>query len=304
MDLSPAPSPSVAAILSGKSRTGAAAEELVRSALGLAGVLIATTSTLPEFRQAIQKARSLGVDQIWVGGGDGSIRLAAKELVNSQIPIGILPLGTGNSLARELEIPLRLEDAMDLYLHDPAQMDIDVGCFGDEFFVNVATIGLTTDIAKELQTLHKGLWGRLAYVPAMFRTLQHCVPFWIEIQTPQGSMKGRVYQFVAASGRLHGGPFPVTEHASIVDGKLSLYAVRADGPLTVLRYLRAVIVGRHTELENVWTIEASEAKVSLRRPRHFVIDGDRVQRRNVTLGIEPSSLRVLVPKSEAPSERK
>lgn len=303
-EMHPTPLPSVAVILSEKSRTGGGAEEKVRNTLQKAEAFVTTTKTLEEFRAAIAKAKSLNVDQVWVGGGDGSVRLAAKELMGSQMPLGILPLGTGNSLAHELGIPIAIEEAMALYLGSPSTLKIDVGLFGDEPFVNVATIGLTTEIAKELKTLKKSVWGRLAYVPAMLRTLRRCSLFAIEVETPAGTMKGRVFQFVAASGRLHGGPFPVTESASIVDGKLSLYAVKFDGPLTVFRYLKAVAFGKHTELNNVWNLESEEATVTLKRPRYFVIDGDRIKSGKITIKIAPSALTVLVPLSTLTNDQK
>ena len=292
---SPLGHPTVAVILSKKSRTGGSAEDIVRKRLGPAGVFVTSTATIGEFKLAIAKAKELEVDQIWVGGGDGSIRLAAKELLECPIPLGILPLGTGNSLAHELSIPLRLEEAMNLYLGEPKLQKIDVGSFDEEIFVNVATIGLTSEIATEITTLRKGFWGRLVYVPAFFRTLRKCALFHIEVETPDGNLRARVFQFVASSARLHGGPFPVTESASIVDGKLSLYAVKYDGPLTVFRYLRAIAFGKHTELPNVWNLETIEAKVIVRRRRFFVIDGDRMKRRQATICIRPASLTMLVP---------
>ena len=211
-------------------------------------------------RLAIERAQREGIKNIWIGGGDGSIRAAAANLVDTGIVLSILPLGTGNSLARELEIPLKLEDAIRFHLEESEARRIDVGVFNDQVFVNVATLGLTTNIMEEVQKSNKGLFGRLVYLPAVWRAVAESRSFSIKVETESGIYEGRALQFVAASTRLHGGPFPVSTDASIEDGKLSIYVLISKEENSLWRYGVGLLLHRQTKLPEVWNVEAHSVR--------------------------------------------
>ncbi|MBL8594106.1 MAG: NAD(+)/NADH kinase, partial [Devosia sp.] len=97
-----------------------------------------------------------------VCGGDGTINAAANGVVAAGLPMGILPMGTANDLARTLEIPTQLELAADIIIAGH-QRQVDLGDVNGHPFFNVATIGLGADLAMGLTAETKRRWGRLGY---------------------------------------------------------------------------------------------------------------------------------------------
>lgn len=274
-----------AVILNAKSRSGQEASDSVKDLLGEKAEFIVLTRTPSDQHEAIERAKKQGIKNVWIGGGDGSIRAAAADLAGTDIVLSILPLGTGNSLARELEIPIDLEQAIEFHLNEGQVRYIDVGTFNDEVFVNVATLGLTTKIMEEVQASNKGAFGRLVYLPAIARAISGTSGFHVKVETKEGKFEGKALQFVAASTRLHGGPFPVSQDAAIDDGKLSIYVVRDTGRGNLVRYGCALLLGRQTQLPEVWNVETEHAKVTLTRPRKFVVDGDAFRTQTAEIGI-------------------
>ena len=102
-------------------------------------------------------------------GGDGTLIGVANGLVHSPVPLGILPLGTGNGLARALLIPLKLDEAMELLVNDHTVMEIDALQVGERHFFSNVSVGISPEMMKDTNSADKKLFGRLAYVLAMIK---------------------------------------------------------------------------------------------------------------------------------------
>ncbi len=248
------------------------------------------TETVEQFQEGITRAIDAGATEIWIGGGDGTVRQAAERLINSNIVLGILPFGTGNALATELGIPAHPTESVDFLLAKAETRPIDAGRFNGEIFVNVATVGLTSFIAKELKHQDKGKLGRLAYVPSLFRAITSLPAFRLRIETDGEIFNQPVVQFVAASTRNHGGPFAVTKDAAIDDGKLSIYAVPRKA---LVSYLLSMLVGHHTDLPAVWSADVAKLRVTVSRDIPFILDGDERPARTAEIEIVAGGLLVL-----------
>lgn len=281
-----------AVILNAKARSGKKLAGTVKDELGELAEFIVLATKPADQKAAIARAKKEGIKDIWIGGGDGSVRAAAGLLVGTDILMSILPLGTGNSLARELGIPMKLEDAIAFHLNDATPRKIDVGLFGQDVFVNVATLGLTTNIMEEVRKSNKGLFGRLVYLPAVAKACNETRSFKIKVETDAGTYEGRALQFVAASTRLHGGPFPVSENAAIDDGKLSIYILTNQEENSLWRYGVALLLRRQTKLPEVWNVEATHAKVTLLANKIFVVDGDPSRASTAEIKIKKQALLV------------
>ena len=100
-------------------------------------------------------------DLVILGGGDGTLNAAVDGLIQVQLPVGILPLGTANDLARTLELPVDPIEACRV-IGESHTRRIDVGCVNGKHFFNVASIGLSVDITRRLTKKAKKAWGVLA----------------------------------------------------------------------------------------------------------------------------------------------
>ena len=282
----------LAVILSGGSRSGQQSAHLVCQKLADRAEFIELSSRPSDQHNAIQKALKVGIKNIWVGGGDGSIRAAASQLANTSAVLSILPLGTGNSLARELGIPIDTEQAIEFHLNEAVVRKIDVGTINRDYFVNVATLGFTTKIMEQVQESNKSMFGRLVYLPSVIKAYSAARSFDITVETDEEIFEGRALQFVAASTRLHGGPFPVSENSAIDDGKLSIYVLEDKSRASLLKYCLALAVGKQTQLPEVWNVESTKAIVTLKSAKKFVVDGDPLKTAKAEILIQAGALLV------------
>jgi diacylglycerol kinase family enzyme len=215
-------------------------------------------------------------------------------IAGTETAMAVVPLGTGNAWAIDLGIPVGAQQTARA-LANASVKAIDVGTANGRVFVNVATIGLTSLIAKNLQGEAKGRFGKFAYFPAVWQSMREVRPFRIHVKTSEQEFDDTVLQFVAAAGRTHAGPFPVTRHAENDDGLLSLYSLHAVGRPGLVRFGWALILGRHTALDEVWCCETSSAEVVTRPRKKVIVDGEVIGRTPLSLSIRPGALRVLVP---------
>ena len=111
-----------------------------------------------------------------IGGGDGTLNAAAAGLAELKLPLGILPLGTANDLARTLKIPPDLKSALEI-IGGGRIRSIDVGIVNDVMFFNVASIGLSAELAEKLTAETKRRFGKFGYALTTLRVLAGARPF-------------------------------------------------------------------------------------------------------------------------------
>jgi diacylglycerol kinase (ATP) len=111
-------------------------------------------------RQACERGASLVV----AAGGDGTVVDVANGLINTQVPLGVLPLGTGNDLARILSIPLKMEDAFAVLSGDHRVIEADALKVGDRFYLSNVSVGISPHVMKDTDSTQKKRFGLLAYV--------------------------------------------------------------------------------------------------------------------------------------------
>ncbi len=295
----PEPKPEIVFLANSNARMGAAGAEHAKVALEQEGF------TIKEFRVTSSEQELLGhLDQhlhnnesiIAIGGGDGTLRSAAEKIAGTEATMMVVPLGTGNAWAHELGIPPGAGNTARALAHATTKQ-IDLGIANGRGFVNVATMGLTALINQNLEKRGKGIFGRLAYIPAVIRSISQLRPFTLHVKTPNEEHRGKALMFVAAAGRTHAGPFQVTRAAANDDGMLSLYALDFTGRGGLFRFGLALLMGRHMDLNEVWTCECVSAEVWTRPAKRIIVDGEKAGRTPLVLGIRAGSLRVLVPES-------
>lgn len=281
-------------VVNPRARRGGEWTPLVRAAIGARAAVFLETSSPDELEQFLRAEMERGQKEIWVGGGDGTIRRAAEILAETDVVLGVLPLGTGNSLAQELGVPVHPEEMVRGLFERSEVVAIDVGRFNGSVFVNLASLGVSSKIAQALDGVDKSKSGRMAYLPALMRAVWLSRPIKVWVTESGKHWRTSLLQFVAASGRLHGGPFAVTTDSSLTDGRLSCYLVRSADRTTLWRYGWALLRGRHTHLPEVWTIETEGLELALQKERTFVLDGDLVRTRTARIQIVPGGLTVRV----------
>jgi diacylglycerol kinase (ATP) len=246
--------------------------------------------------RACKAAIEEGVRTVIVGGGDGTLSLVARHFVTGSSALGLLPLGTGNAFARDLGIPADVDTACKVILRGRSAW-VDLGHANDDYFVNVATVGLTTRIARELTDEAKKRFGRAVYLYAMSRALARVRPFTARITTPEGHWEFDTLQVVIGNGRYHAGPFPIAPDASITEGKLSIYGLATTSRASFLKLAWHLRTGKHVELPEVHWISTAEGSLETVPVRNVTVDGQIVFKTPLQFSVAPKALEVYVPDS-------
>lgn len=277
------------------SRDGGSDLEAARRVLRDAGIALLEPEE-GDAAAAIRACRA-SVDLVIVGGGDGSMNAAAPALAETGLPLGLLPLGTANDLARTLAIPGDLAEAAAV-IAAGRRHRIDLGRVNGRHFFNVAHIGLGVQVARELSSGSKQRWGALAYAATLTRSLRSMGAFRAEIVCDGRAHRLRTIQLAIGNGRHYGGGTTVAAPARIDDGCFFLCSVQPLGWRELLRALprvAALRAGRFQARDPVEIMRGREIEVRTRAPMAVSADGEIVARTPARFALEPGAIEVLVP---------
>ena len=262
---------------------------------GVRTVWLETTADDPGEGLA-RDAADRGVSVVVAVGGDGTVRSCALGLVDAGVPLAIIPLGTGNVVARSLDIPLDPTDAVDTAVSGDT-IRVDIGLANGEPFVATAGIGLDAHLVADADREAKARLGPVAYVLSALRHIRRR-PFRIDAPVgPVGSIKQIEAAMVLAANV---GSFPGLDlfpDADPSDGKLEVMIVEAGGVWSWIGAIGDVLMRRRSDRVHRWTADSLEVSTTL--PQPMEVDGD-VQARTdrLVLSVRPQSLSVRVPPSE------
>ncbi|MGQ9369091.1 lipid kinase [Azospirillum sp. ST 5-10] len=245
------------------------------------------------------REHAAGYDCVIVGGGDGTLNAVAPVLRETGLTLGVLPLGTANDLARSLGIPADPLAAARIIVAGHAHT-VDLGEVNGRLFWNVASLGMSVDLARELSSSLKRRWGRLGYAVAGFRILRRMRPFTAEIVTAEGSRRVRTVQVAVGNGRHYGGGMTVSADASLDDGLLHVYSLEISHWWELLALLPAFWTGRHGRRSDVRAFACAEVTIRTRRPRRINTDGEVSTRTPATFRVLRNAVRVYTPPEGPP----
>ncbi|WP_230530251.1 lipid kinase [Microvirga roseola] len=234
------------------------------------------------------------VDCAIVGGGDGTLNAAAFGVIEAGLPLGILPLGTANDLARTLGIPLGLDEAARVIAGGHTR-NIDLGIVNGEPFFNVASIGLSAELAQQLTRDIKRRYGRLGYAMVALKVLAQAKPFRATIVSDEGSVRVRTLQIAVGNGRFYGGGNAVEKDAAIDDQHLDLYSLEFRRAWKLAFLARSFRIGEHGAWREVRAIRAREFDIRTRKPRSINADGEIVTKTPAHFSIKPCAVTVFAP---------
>jgi diacylglycerol kinase (ATP) len=233
-----------------------------------------------------------------VGGGDGTLNAAAFGVIEAGLPLGILPFGTANDLARTLDIPFDLDGAAQVIAGGHTRK-IDLGIVNGEPFFNVASIGLSAELAQQLTRDIKRRYGRLGYALVALKVLAQARPFRATIYSENEAARVRTLQIAVGNGRFYGGGNAVEKDATIDDHHLDLYSLELDRAWKLALMARSFRHGRHGAWNEVRAVRAKEFDIRTRKPKPVNADGEIVTQTPAHFSIRPAAVTVFAPKDEA-----
>ncbi|CAH2599645.1 Lipid kinase [Rhodovastum atsumiense] len=282
-------------IVNPHSRSGAGARDTVTRVLQQAGeeVLCRDCQRAGDLSDLIRGLAG-EVDRVIIGGGDGTMNAAAPGLLDTGLPLGIIPLGTANDLARTLGIPADPEAAARIIAAGKVHR-IDLGEVNGHPFFNVASIGFGVDLTRALSRDAKRRFGPLGYAIAGARVLSRLRPFHAEIIHGPTVEVSRTVHVAVGNGRHYGGGMTVSEHARIDDGQLHIYSLEISSFWRLLRLLPALRSGRLDTWSEIRTLEGEQIEIRTRRPRSVNTDGEITTKTPARFRVRRRAIGVFVP---------
>jgi len=229
-----------------------------------------------------------------VVSGDGLMGAIGGAMAGSETPVGLIPGGRGNDLARALGIPTEPEAAVDVVLAGHSRR-IDVGEANGKRFLGIASIGFDSECNRLANETHF-IRGNLVYAYSMVRTLigWRSARFTVVAGGERKRITG--YFVDVANNSVYGGGMYIAPEAEIDDGQFDVVAITEVGKLRFLRGLREVLKGAHIDKDEVTTFRASRLELDASRPFPVYADGDHLTDLPVSLRVLPSCLSILVPR--------
>ena len=281
-----------------RARRGRGALDRVTSALRSGGheVVVLPPEALRDGLSEAIVARRDDVDVVAVGGGDGTLLGAIDGLVETKLPLVVLPLGTFNELARTLGVPADLDAAARL-VDDGVPVALDVGSANGVHYLNEASVGLSTRVTSLQTTDVKRRLGMLAIPLTTLRALRWARPMHLEIESDDGAKRRvRAVQLTVANSYRFGGVVENPE-GSLADGQLWLYSIDSQGFWHTVRLLVAVAVHRFAHAPEVVVVKGRRFVVRSVHGRTYRVDADSepITRLPAEFSIVNRGLTVLVP---------
>ncbi len=228
--------------------------------------------------------------------GDGLLGVVGGAMAGSETPLGLIPCGRGNDLARALGIPTEPEAAVDVVL-DGHSRRIDVGEANGKRFLGIASIGFDSECNRLANETHF-LRGNLVYAYSMVRTLVgwRSARFTIAADGERKRLSG--YFVAVANNSVYGGGMHIAPDAKLDDGEFDVVAIGESGKLRFLRGLGEVLKGTHVQRKEVSVFRTPRLDLDASRPFPVYADGDHLTDLPVSLRVLPRCLSILAPRGE------
>lgn len=294
-----------ALVVNTRSRTGEAAFEEAERRLAELGVEVGESFAVEDPGRVSEIVIGLldskeAYETIILGGGDGTVSSVVDHLVNSEVVLGLLPLGTANDFARTLEIPSDVKAACETIAGGKV-VDVDLGLAGGNYYVNVASVGLSVGVTRALSPGLKRRAGALAYPLAATRSFFRHEPFAARISFPDGDHEpvelSRLLQIAAGNGKFYGGGLAVSPEAGMDDGTLDAYAIELGRHRDLFGVARYVKSGDFINAEGVHRYRTRRIRIETSPRQKVNIDGEITARTPEEFSVAANALRVMVPQS-------
>ena len=250
---------------------------------------------LLDIKEIIRTGIAKGVDLFIAAGGDGTVSLIGNALVGTGLPLGILPLGTGNLLAKELGIPTSLQEALEIITtKDHHTENIDTFQINGHHYVLNVSVGVSPDVMATTPPEDKKKLGAMAY---LFHLIQQLLGlklhrFDVEFDHKRISVVASEI-FVTNSRTIGFESLKWSEAVSLNDGKLDLFIIRARNIFDILGLIFSIVRKKETRTLIKFVQFSDYCRINTRMEMNTQADGDLLGKTPVEVTINPLSLKIV-----------
>ncbi|MFC1490637.1 diacylglycerol/lipid kinase family protein [Candidatus Latescibacterota bacterium] len=236
-----------------------------------------------------------GYNAVFAAGGDGTINDVASGLVGTDIPLGIIPLGTGNGFARGLNIPLDPESFTEVLLNNKTK-SIDVGKISSHYFFSTTGIGYDAKIAYDFNKSPKTKRTMFGYfmvaLKDYFVTRSEKVTLFVDGKT----LERKIFALTVANTPQYGGGAIIAPEANPSSGKMLAVVIPKISLFKMISAIKKLFNGTIHELSEMEYIEFKNLRIKRSNPGLYHVDGEPYKGNpNLNISIHPSSINVIVP---------
>ena len=241
--------------------------------------------SLEKIKEKIDKEKA---DRVVAVGGDGTLKLVAECLLNSNIPIGIIPAGSANGMAKELGIPTDIELALDLVVSGEPHK-IHAVKLDDQLCIHLSDLGFNAYLVKKFDAMpERGMWG---YAKATWHALWSHKRMQIELNIKGETIKSAAAMVAIANATMYGTGLKINPEGKLNDELFEIVVVKDYSYLEILKIWLTKLPFNPKKIE---VFQASEVKIFSKHKAHFQVDGEYIGQVNeVTAKILPASVTVI-----------
>ena len=233
-------------------------------------------------------------DRVVAVGGDGTLKIVGETLLGTGIPLGVLPAGSANGMARELGIPVDIEGSLNVVVNG-APKPVDLISINDgDICLHLSDIGLNAQVVKHYQQNNwRGMFG---YLRSMVKSLRRRRLLRVEIKTGDDCIRRVALMIVLANARMYGTGAVINPDGDVSDGHFEVVIFRR---LTGWGLLKLFWRYRPFDPKNIEIFPATSVTIETQQRAYFQIDGEyrgRISR--LSAHIQPGAITMLVPKEQ------
>ena len=256
------------------------------------GCMVIPYRTTPENRDLLDFIKAAAPEGIIAAGGDGTVHeivnLVMKEKLD--IPVGIIGSGTSNDFATYLK--LDTEEYFDRIAAGNT-MKIDLGWTGEDYFINVASAGMVTSIAHEVNTRLKNVFGKMAYYVQGLKTLPQFKALDLRIKTDKEEIEEKAFLFLITNSSVVASFKNAGVQASVLDGLLDLIVIRQCNIAELMKLTAELMAGREmTDTKNVIYIQGTTFDISCDSELDSDLDGELGPKLPLHIEVVPKALEI------------
>jgi diacylglycerol kinase (ATP) len=252
-----------------------------------------------DLKQHVREAVKQGFKLVFSAGGDGTLSSVIDGLVGTEIPLVIIPTGTWNALARALDIPLQIDQAIDLVFQDHRIQTIDAIQIDQNYFVLSVSAGIGSRTMKEVEREEKRRLGKLADLLKALEELLEFRSYRFEVKIDGKLSKFRASDLMVANSAILGlKAIQLDPSIRMDDGKLNVCRIYANTVGDYLKLALSMFTGDHKHNWNILCVEALD-EVEIRCKERLPVqgDGDLIGHLPITVKVRPKAVHIVTPKT-------
>ena len=243
--------------------------------------------------EIVREEIAKGSQFIIVGGGDGTISSVVDHFAHTDVVFGVLPLGTANSFARTLGIPLDLPGAVDVLVNGKIA-DVDLGKINNDYFANGSSIGMPSIIGRATPHALKKWLGRGAYFLVGMAKFAHYKPFRCVVTVDGEERVFDALDVRIANGGYQGGVL-VAPEADLESGRIVLHVLEGPSKWALAREWARVALGAPFGPGKINILTGRKLTIATDPTQHVAIDGEVITRTPIQVSVARNALLLMVP---------